>query len=248
MARLKKYSNEIIYNLPIYGGGADIVRGSFMKVGATPATDGGLLVQASGASAIPDIVGILNTMLDYSVDGQSLIAGTAFVTKPVELVSATRILEIEYDLTGASACLCTQAVTTTAMTVTNLEDDIDGAFVYTVDGTGKGQTNYLTASTGGACTLKAAFGTSLFTDTYFIKILPRFHDLISLSTDGTKLASQVAVGAVKGMVIDSWIERNGRREPLSPVKHAALTGLTGIRSVKFGADIAIRDSFVYTVD
>jgi hypothetical protein len=111
-----------------------------------------------------------------------------------------------------------------------------------------GQTNYATASAAGACTLKAAFGTALSTDTTFLKILPRFHLLGSLNAAGTKLASQAAAGAVTVVVLDSFIERNGRMESLDPTKHAALTGLSSLGSVRFWADVLIRNGIPYSVD
>lgn len=237
---------DVRYNLPIYGAGADIKRGAFVMVGATPGTNNGMLIKASGASATPDIVGRLQQMLDYSEDGETLINGTAFVTKEVLLAHPYRIFRLQYD--PASQITCTQAVSTTTITVSSLEDDIDAAFLYVNAGLGAGQTNYLTASAAGSATLKAAFGTSLDTTSKFLKILPRFHDLISLNSDGTMLASQDAAGAIKAMVIDTYIERNGKLDQLNPVKHAALTSLNSLRSVRFWADVAIRDTAVYTVD
>ena len=237
---------DLRYNLPIYGGGADVKRGAFVGVGATPGTDNGLLIKKSGSSAIPDILGQLQELLDYSEEGESLIAGTAFVTKPVLLAQPFRIFRVQYDPT--SVISATQAVSTTTITLTSLEDDIDAAFLYVQSGVGLGQTNYLTASASGSATLKAAFGTSLDTTSRLLKILPRFHDIISLNSDGTMLASQAAAGAVKGMVIDTYIKRNERLEQLNPTKHDALTSLNGLRTIRFFADIAIRDTAVYTVD
>src|SRR3990167_9334375 len=155
--RVKKFTNELILNCPIYGAGADKNAGSAVKVGTTPGTDNGALIAATGSSAIPDIVGVLLEMLDYSVDSETLVAGTSFVTKPVALFAPVRIVEVEFELTGVD---CTEAVSTTTMTVTSLENDIDAAFVYVYAGTGIGQINYLTASASGSCTLKAAFGTA----------------------------------------------------------------------------------------
>ena len=244
----EKVSKDVIYNLPIYGGAADVLAGAFVGVGATPGTDNGMLIKKSGSSAIPDIIGRLQEMLDYSVDGETLIAGTAYVTKPVMLVHPWRIFRLPFATGSSDIITCTQAVTTTTMTVTSLEDDIDAAFLYVYSGVGAGQTNYLTASASGSCTLKAAFGTSLDTTSKFVKILPKFHDIGSLNSDGTMLSSQAAAGAVKMMVIDTYIQRNGRLEVLNPVKHAALTGLNSLQSLRFFADVAIRDTGVYTVD
>jgi hypothetical protein len=244
----RKDVNNPIYNLPVYGAAADIARGAFLKRGATPATMNGALVGVSGDGAHPDLIGRLLEMLDYSEDGETVVAGTSFVTKPVELASHFKIFRIEYSLATADLIQCTQAVSTTSMTVTSLEDDIDAAFFYVDEGTGAGQTNYLTASTTGACTLKAAFGTSLDTTSYFAKILPRFHPFVELSTDGTKLRSGANVPSQPAIVIDSYIMRNNRIEQLNPTKHAALTGLNSLRSIRFFADVAFRDTIPASID
>lgn len=248
MARIVNYGAEYKLNAPVFGAAADIVAGAFLTRGATPATNNGMLIKASGASAIPDILGILNSMLDYSEDGETLIAGTAFVTKPVELITPFRVARVEYSLASADLITCTQAVSTTTMTVTSLEDDIDAAFLYVDEGLGAGQTNYLTASAAGSCTLKAAFGTSLDTTSKFVKILPRFHQLGALNSDGNKLTSQAAAGAVAVMILDTYIERNGQMEQMNPVKHAALTGLNSLQSIRFYADVLIRNPIPYSID
>ncbi len=244
---MKKNAFNPIYRLPVNGGAADIKLGAFMKVGATPGTDGGLLIKASGFSATPDILGRINAGLDYSVETESLLNGTTWVTKPIQLAHNFGIFRIEYDLT--SVITCTEATTGTDFNVSSLEADIDGCFIYMVAGDSIGQTNYATAAGSNDLTLKAKFGTDTAIGDTFIKILPRFHDLIGLNSDGTKLGSQAAAGAVKGMVIDTIIERNtdGGKQ-MEPTSHAALTGLNGARSIRFYADVAIRDTAVYSVD
>lgn len=242
--RLVKYGPDNVTNLPV-GGGA-IVLGAAVTRGATPGSNNGMLIKASGASAIPDIIGILRQEL--ASGDASLIAGTKFTTRPVQIVVPGRIVRIQYSLATADLVVATQAVSTTTITLTSLEDDIDAAFLYVDEGTGAGQTNYLTASGAGSATLKAAFGTNLDTTSYIAKILPRFHQKAILNSDGTMLASQAAVGAVNVMVVDSFIERNGRFESLDPTKHAALTGLSSLRSIKFWADIVIRDTAFATID
>lgn len=228
------------YKLPIYAGAADIPAGAFLKKGATPATDNGALIAATGSSAHANVFGRLMETLDYSEVGQTLVAGTSFVVKPVELAIRATLWEVEYSRATADMIQCTQAVSTTTITVTSLEDDIDAAFLYVDEGTGAGQTNYLTASAAGSATLKAAFGTSLSTDSYFVKILPRFHAKLALSSDGTKLVSQAAAGSwAEAMVIDNFITKNGRKDSLNPTKHAALTGLNNVRSLKLSALIAV---------
>ncbi len=154
----------------------------------------------------------------------------------------------EYSQASADLITCTQAVSSTTITLTNLEDDIDGGGIYVVSGTGAGQTNYLVAAASGSATLKAAFGTSLDTTSKIIKILPRFHQKAGLSADGTKLGSYDVVGVHEVSIIDTLIERNNRLEQFNPVKHAALTGLNSIRDFHLYAVLAFRNSVFYTID
>ena len=241
-----KHAKDAIYNLPVFGSGSDILQGAFVQRGATPGTNNGELIKASGFSATPDIMGRLLELHDYSVTGDNLINGTNFVTHPVQLAHPFGIHRVEYDL--ASLIDATQAVSTTTITLASLEDNIDAGFLYVVSGTGAGQTNYLTASAAGSATLKAAFGTSLDTTSKLIKILPRFHQLAGLNSDGTKLGSQAAAGAVEVTIIDTYIQRNGGRiEQMDPTKHAALTGLSSLRSIKFFADVAVGNAIPYSI-
>jgi hypothetical protein len=249
--RISKFNNERVLNCPVFGSGSDILAGALLKRGPTPGTNNGELIQAdSNTTAAADALGILMELHDYSVTGDNLIAGTNFVTHKVELLSPARIVRAEYQLSsaGTGAIACTQAVSTTTLTLTSLEDDIDAAFLYVVGGTGAGQTNYLTASAAGSCTLKAAFGTNLDTTSYLVKILPRFHQFAGLSSDGTKLATYAAVGVHTVIVLDSYIVRNGRVDSLDPTKHAALTGLNSIRSLRFEADLMFRNTIPASID
>ena len=244
--RVINYGPENQTNLPVSGGGTALVNGALLQRGATPGTNNGTLILASGSSATPDIIGILRQAHPTAAD--TLVDGTVFTTRPVDILVPYRIVRAEYSQASADLITCTEAVSTTTMTVTSLEDNIDAAFLYVVSGTGLGQTNYLTASASGSCTLKAAFGTNLDTTSKFIKILPRFHQLASWTSDGTKLSSQDAAGATTVIVIDTFIVRNMRENPMSPVNDAALTGLNGLASIKFEANIAIRNTIPYSVD
>lgn len=245
--RVVKYGNDCVTNLPVSGAGSDIPAGAMLKPGVTAGTDfGSLVLMAANSTAGADKIGILRELHDYSASGDTTNAGTVFKTHPVQLVVPGRVIRAYYST--SVVVTCTQAVSTTTMTVTSLEDNIDGSFLYVQAGTGAGQTNYLTAAASGSCTLKAAFTTNLSTDSTFIKILRRFHQLVALNADGTELASYDAVGVHQCVVIDSFIERNGNIVQLDPTKHAALTGLNSLRSIRFAADIMWRDSTPYSVD
>lgn len=245
---INKKAPENVYNLPIYGAGASVAQGAFLKKATVPGTSNGSLNAVAGSNTANSLViGRLNSKLTFATDGETLLNGTAFVTKGVQIAQQFRIHRLQYSLASADLITCTTTVTTTTQTITSMEDDIDAAFFYVAAGTGIGQTNYATAAAAGASTLKAAYGTSLDTTSKIVKILPRFHSFFSFSTDGTQISSQVAVGASLCTVIDTYIEINGDLKQLNPVKHAALTGLNSMRSLRFWADITLRDTAPYSL-
>src|SRR3990167_5677385 len=244
--RVINYGPDNKTNLPVSGGGSALVRWALLKRGATPGTNNGTLILATGNGANPDTIGILQEAHPTAED--TLVDGTVFTTRPVDITVPFRIVRVQYSVATANLIAATGAVSTTTITLTSLENDIDAAFLYVVSGTGLGQTNYLTASAAGSATLKAAFGTNLDTTSRIIKILPRFHQFASLTADGTKLSSQDSVGLWPVIVLDTWMIRNGNEQQMSPVDHAALTGLNSLASLRFEADIAIRDSIPYSID
>lgn len=244
--RTYNYGPELLIDLPVSGGGSALVSGAALARGISGSQPYGHLVLATGTSAVPDIVGILREA--HATANDTDAAGTVFTTHPVEIMLSSRLLLVEYSQASADLITCTQAVSTTTITLTSLEDDIDTGGLYVAAGTGIGQINYLTAAGAGSATLKAAFTTDLDTSSKVVKILPRFHQLGSLNSDGTKLSSQAAAGAVQVSIVDTLIERNGRREQFNPVKHSALTGLSGLHSFRIYAVMAFRNTFIYTVD
>lgn len=257
--RIINYDKNYAYNVPVYAGGADIGRNALMKCGATAGTDFGAAVQCTaGANATEVNFRILGRLkgnaqdtglgLDYSVEGETLQAGTAFVKKEIEPISPWRVCRFEISQASADLITCTQAVNSTTMTVTSLEDNIDASFFYVVSGTGAGQTNYLTAAASGSCTLKAAFGTDLDTTSKFIKIPRRFHPWISLNTYGSKIQSTAAQGGTRCTILDIFIQKSGggTLEQLNPTIHDDLTDLDNLTFLKFWADVILCSS-VYPI-
>ena len=241
-----KYGNDVTTKLPVSGGGSAIAFGAVLKPGPTPGTNNGFLIPSTdNTTGSVDVVGILRQA--HATADDTTLTGTVFTTKPVQLIVPGRIVRAYYSTSVLVAC--TQAVSTTTITLASLEDNIDGSFLYVQSGTGAGQTNYLTASAAGSATLKAAFATSLDTTSNLIKILRRFHQKVGFNADGTQLGSYDAVGVHDVVVIDSFIERRGNLEQLNPVTNAALTGLNGTGlNTRFAADIMFRNSSPYTLD
>ena len=244
-ARVLEYGPDNKINFPVSGGGTALVIGALLKKDTTtPGTMNGHLRLHTGTTGSSPLA-LLQQAHPTAADTD--VAGTIFTTRPCDVIIPLRILRLEYSQAAADFIAATQAVTTTTITLTSLENDIDAAFLYVVSGTGAGQTNYLTASADGSATLKAAFTTNLATSSRLIKILPRFHDLISLSADGTRLSSQAAAGGIRGVVLDTWIVRNNREDQMNPTSHDALTNLNGLASLRFEADVALIDSIVYRI-
>ena len=247
MARLSKYDQKRYGLVPIYGAAADLPVGTMIKVGVTADTDLGACIKASGSSDIPGVFGVLEETLDYSSDGETLQNGTSFVRKKVGLAFNNPIFELEFSQATADSMVASSSSTT--VTVGSLEDNIDTSWVYVTAGTGRGQLQYLTAAASGSATMKAALGTTLDGSTSrIIKILRRFHQLVSLTSDGTKLSSQAAVGAVNARILDIRMIRSSEKdEILDPTVHPGKTGLHNA-PVKFVADVIWLTTASYTID
>ena len=242
MGRLITYGSEYQTNLPVSGGGSALVKGALLRKGATPATMNGHLRLASGTS-MDDVLAILQEA--HATADDTDVAGTVFKTHPCDLVTPFRVVRLQYGVAAADLISATQAVNNATITLAALENDIDAAFLYVVSGTGAGQVNYLTASAAGSATLKAAFTTALDVTSKIIKILPRFHTFMNLNADGTKLTSQAGVGTGRGIVLDTFLVRNGNEVSFNPVTDSALTGLNDLSSLRFEADVVIADTLIY---
>lgn len=247
-ARLSKYDQKRYGLAPIYAAAVDIPVGAMLRVGTSAGTDFGALVLANNSSDIPGVFGVLEETLDYSVDGETLQAGTGnLVRKKVGLAFNNPIFELEFSQATADSIVASSATTT--LTVGSLEDNIDASFVYVTAGVGRGQLQYLTAAASGSATLKAAFGTALDGSTSrIIKILRRFHSLVSLTSDGTKLSSQAAVGAVNARILDIRMIRSSEKdEVLDPTVHPGKSALHN-NPVRFVADVIWLTTASYTID
>jgi hypothetical protein len=243
-ARLSKFNQKEHSKIPIYAAAADVPAGTVLKVGVTAGTDLGAAIVSTGNSDQPGIMGVLNEQLDYSVDGETLQNGTDFLVKHVSLAFKEPVFELEFDQDDVITVASNSGTT---LTITSLEDNIDASFVYVVSGTGAGQLQYLTASAAGSATLKAAFGTTLDTTSRVIKILRRFHALVSLNSAGTKLSNQAAVGAVNARIMDIRMVRNSEKEDqLDPEVHPGISGLSS--RTKFVADVMWLTTAAYTID
>ncbi len=217
-------ADPIVRDMAIYGAGIDIVEGAAVMRGATGETDHGLLVVAAGATA--DVAGVLNELQDYSVTGDAALAtGTNWVRRKV-IINPFAVYRAQYDTADDADVASTSTVT---VTITSLEDDIDGGWLLGDDGAaayGTGATGsvlqFIVTSASGSCTTKSSSGWTSANDA--IKILPVMHQLIKVNTAADKLGTDAAAGSGRAAVLENYIEATGvPLQPLDPTKHSGLT-------------------------
>lgn len=227
-------SSQIVRDIPVYGAAADIVSGAAVMRGATPGTNGGQAIVATGACA--DILGVLEELHDYSVSGDSAIAGTSWVRRKVT-INPFAVFRAAYD---ADDDVDVTSVSTTTVTITSLEDDIDAGWLLGDDG----YLEFLTASASGSCTTKEDRSSDWTSSTDVIKILPQWHQLGKITTAGNELGTDAAAGSALIVVIENYIEADGLdTEILDPTKHSGLL----LTNAKAYSDIRFRDHAFQTL-
>ena len=236
---------------------ASLVAGSLMIKGATAETDLGVLIENAVTSA-GTYVGILAEMHDINKNGSALVAGAAhsavipaatgaawfapmggdpsiFPSRLVELIDNTNLCRIDYDLTGVAAA----SSNGTTVTIANLEDNIDTAFLYVAtagagtDAGVAGMLRFVDTSAAGSCTTSVEFGAGDAVGAgLVVKILPLFHTLFRLSvptaTVPTKISPLAAVGVARLTQMERHIIRNGNDEMMDPYTHGNLSGLNSL--------------------
>lgn len=228
---------QIIHNkpsrlerFPLDGNGSDIVAGAVVMPGVTDEQDRSCAIVASGAGA--DSIGILQSLHDFSVVGdsnpedgaQDYIYGEIEPFLPGCLVAAELANDADNDVDVASA-------TSTVITISSLEDDIDGSWFYVRAGTGIGQLQYVDASASGSFTTDT-MTTTLDNTSKLIILRRRFHQLVEINTAGDKIKSTAAAGSLPWRVIDLQFKYDGLEDwtRLEPNKHNGLE-LNGLNPV-----------------
>lgn len=240
--RVKRRGDTQEYYWPVKNGAALIADGALLMPGVTADTDLGVLIPAT--TACSDAVGTLIGKM-AATETNTLVAGTAWKTWPVCPIGPMVVLEVDYDLTDTMAVASNSSTT---LTITSLEDNIDTSWVYAVSGTGAGELSYLASSASGSATQKTAMGWS--SDTTCIKILRLFHQLAKINSTSDKIGTDAAAGSWTCVILQNYLSCLGRpSEVLDPTKHDNLDGLsaTGM-GTRFYADVAVRNSAAYTID
>ena len=235
--RIASGRDPVIVKVPLYGAAVDIADGALIMAGATADTNLGLFIV--GASAGADALGTLQGLHDYSVVGDSLVAGTAWVFGEVELCDQYSPVWAEYDQTDTMAVASNSSTT---LTITSLEDNIDTSWIFNTT-TAVKELSFLTASASGSATQKTAMGWTA-ADTC-IKILRLGHQLAKLNTAATKLGTDAAAGSWTVCILENWFQADGYPlTMLNPVKHDNLT----LSNARFFAKLLVRNTVGHTTE
>lgn len=249
-----------LVKVPIYTADANLFQGALIMPGATAETDDGVGINVT-ASSNADAIGVLAELHDDAKSDKALVDGTVpwyFVdaansreeapARLVELIDAYALCRLRYDLDDTMAVA---SASTTTITITSLENNIDTGFLYVVGGTGVGQIEFIATSASGSCVLPTAFATQVDSTSTVIKILPLYHDVlkwdIATATDFTKIGTDAAVGTGRALILDRRIVRNGLDEHLDPHIHGGLTGLNSLAAFELYAVAQILDTAFHPV-
>lgn len=230
---LSGQDTPVIKKLPVYNA-SSLSKGAALVRGVTGEADHGALI-VSGAAAT-DVVGVLeNAVSSFGVFATGTLWNDAYLQDVC--INPSAVYEADYD--QADTMVAVSSSSTTA-TITSLEDDIDGGWLYVVSGTGAGQLRWLAASASGSCTTLTAFSPVLDGTSYLIKILPNFHKLVKLNSTATKIGTDAAAGSGIISVLENFVRADGiNKQRLDPALHSGLN-LYGKNAV-FSAEIVFCD-------
>lgn len=225
--RVKTGRYPATIKVPFTGKGTAIADGALVMPGVTQATDMGLAIPVPTANAGLDQFAILKGASVVAND--SVQAGTTWTYAEVELITSADLMEVDYSQVTADLLTATQAVSTTTMTLTSLQNNMDCSWFYVAAGTGVGQLLFATAVNGGTATLMTAPSPALDTTSKMIMIL-RFGAKIALVSavtgTPTKFSSAAAAGTYTFLHLELYIDSpaNGiNKQLLNPTIHNGLT-------------------------
>ncbi|MDI6774025.1 MAG: hypothetical protein QME60_01320 [Verrucomicrobiota bacterium] len=243
MQIVRNRPSRLLY-LPIDGNLTNINQGAVIMPGVTDENNRSVAIVASGAAA--DSIGLLaelhNALATTDADPdagtikqteQAGGRGTGGSVRGVEPflpgceVGAEMANDTSNDVAVASA-------TSTVLTITSIEDDIDGSWIYVRSGTASGLVLYQTASASGTATIKSASTTTLDNTSRVLIMRRKFHQTVALNTAADKIKSTAAAGSLPWRVLKNEFRRAGDEGwiELDPAVHHNLNVGTG-GDVKF---------------
>jgi len=244
LARLLGGNVPYVTNIPVYDGtllykGQMVMRhaawhntetkyyiNAYVSGSTTEAQDSIGILQASSTDAYASKEN--KKLYNLSSAAPTVVATTGFNWLPA-IVNPDATYFAFYDQTLAKSCTTAVAASTTWV-ITALEDDIEGAWLYTTEGTDsaatyKGKLRYLTVSSSGTTTIDSAVTVDTSTD--FIKLLPIGHRFCPLNLTATGMNTIIAVGTTIYLEnIENW----GRWEsaPTHALRYWNDKGLEGL--------------------
>jgi len=114
---------------------------------------------------------------------------------------------------SASDDIDVASATATVITITSMEDNMDGGWFYVRAGTGVGQLQYITAAATTDVTTDT-MTTTLDSTSKLIMLRPLSHQLVSLNSDATKLTSANTAGSLPWRVLRHLMKFDGKEEYL----------------------------------
>ncbi len=213
-----------VQKVNVYNAGTTPVKaGAAVMKGVTAGTNNVQAIVATGALA--DIIGVLeaaSSATDSSMGATPVNNFTKCGINPMAVYLA------EHSLTSANSVAATSASSSTTINCTSIEA-ISGGWIYVTVGLDIGQLLYIVSSSSNVLTSKTAPSVTFDTTSKFIKVLPKWWELIALSTDATQLISQAGAGSGAARVLENYIKYDGQDlVPLDPTLHDALTGLNSL--------------------
>lgn len=226
--------------LPVYTGGAAIVKGALLSPGTTEGQDSGALI-ASVATGV-DAYGVLDEPIAATDTDSDLSDDADWGTFLVTRYIPGMIIRVEYDMTATGLVFSTGgAAAATTVVGTSLEDNFTG-WLYIRSGTGIGQLRKVISATTTTYTIGTAWTTAVAATDTAIKILPIGWQVGLMTTAKDKMNSEEAAGTWKINVVRNWIRYGGNLMELEQGNHSSLNSLNDYNDLTFYSDVVLRDS------
>jgi hypothetical protein len=251
-------SEAIVRDVPAYDA-ATLVQGEYLMLDPAAATDCRFITAYAGdATEALDGIGICNetvTTTSKADRGDAITTAATATTDAISSIAATlaqghryvkaiinpfAVYLAEYSQAAADDVALTQAWSTTTLTLTSLEDNIDGGWVFGASQSATsgfaGQLRYLTASAAGSCTVDSAPTVAGTTNDTIVKVLPIAHRLVGLNAGATDLISTAAASSTVSLcIVENYI--GGRDRALEPLRAEIHEGVDYGSNAKVYADI-----------
>jgi hypothetical protein len=240
--------------VPVYDA-ALIDVGELLELGTTdPDSNADQGISFKTGSTFVDVLGISlmarntsgpNPLRNPALPGDAVSVAAVYATNTAgpaynkAIINPFAIYLAEYDQTDA---ITAASSSTTTLTVTSLEDDIDGAWIYIVTGSpaaNRGSLRFLTASASGSCTMNSALPAT-DTGSTLIKILPVNHRLVDPNAESTGITSAAAAASnAECTILENWIRSDSH--PFERLRRTKHQGLNDLSNAKFFAECHFTD-------